>query len=496
MKTIIIGGFSGIAEEIIKSLEKRKNEIVYTFNNTYSKKFKKFKGYKLDISSTKSIDDFSKKKDVKNWDNLIVMPATLKPIGLFDEVKAADWSASVDLNFSNQMYLINKLYRKRRVSNKNKTIILWAGGGTNKATKYYSAYTISKIAQIKMAELLDYEMINTKVVILGPGWVKTKMHQETLKNKKYSRENFFRTENRFKENNFVKTKEIVNCVNSIINSNKKETGGRNISIEFDKWKNEDFFKILSIDENMYKLRRDFNDFNLEDLDFNIQNLIIFLSNNSNMYVFKSIFFNFFQRLINLKTSLELKNNRSLRLFDYNIKFPKNDITENVIKKNLSLYDFLIFHFYNLNKNKFKSILELGVNSGLHSYFLIKNKIKIKSLEIELDKYNYSKKFLNLNKINHKIIKKEKNKLENDIENFDLVKIESKLYESYFLNNINKFNLNKNNILMKISSLETQKKFWQIFKDKKYRIKSQKIGWKNITKISDVPSNYDEGYLFI
>ena len=163
---------------------------------------------------------------------------------------------------------------------------------------------------------------------------------------------------------------------------------------------------------------------------------------------------------------------------------------------MSLYDFLIFHFYNLNKNKFKSILELGVNSGLHSYFLIKNKIKIKSLEVEPNKYNYSKKFFNLNKINHKIIKKEKNKLENDIKNFDLIKIESNLYENYFLDNINKFNLNNKNVLMKISSLETQKKFWQIFKGKKNRIKSQKIGWKNITKISDVPSNYDEGYLFI
>ena len=73
---------------------------------------------------------------------------------------------------------------------------------------------------------------------------------------------------------------------------------------------------------MYKLRRDFNDFNFKDLSFNIQNLIIFLSNNSNMYIFKSIFFNFFQRLINLKTSIELKKNRSLRLFDYNIKFPQ------------------------------------------------------------------------------------------------------------------------------------------------------------------------------
>ena len=150
-----------------------------------------------------------------------------------------------------------------------------------------------------------------------------------------------------------------------------------------------------------------------------------------MYIFKSIFFNFFQRLINLKTSIELKKNRSLRLFDYNIKFPKNEITEDDIKKNLSLYDFLIFHFYNLNKNKFKSILELGVNSGLHSYFLIKNKIKIKSLEVEPNKYNYSKKFFNLNKINQKIKKKEKNKLENDIKNFDLIKIESNLYENYF-----------------------------------------------------------------
>ena len=138
----------------------------------------------------KSIEEFSKKKDLNNWDNLIIMPATQKPIGLFSEVKAAAWSASINLNFSNQMYLINKLYSKRRISNKNKTIILWAGGGTNNATKYYSAYTISKIAQIKMAELLNHEMTDTKVVILGPGWVKTKIHQETLKNKKYARENF------------------------------------------------------------------------------------------------------------------------------------------------------------------------------------------------------------------------------------------------------------------------------------------------------------------
>ena len=50
-------------------------------------------------------------------------------------------------------------------------------------------------------------------------------------------------------------------------------------MKFDKWKKKDFYKILSADENMYKLRRDFNNFHLEDLNFDTKNLISFLSNN-------------------------------------------------------------------------------------------------------------------------------------------------------------------------------------------------------------------------
>ena len=40
---------------------------------------------------------------------------------------------------------------------------------------------------------------------------------------------------------------------------------------------------------MYKLRRDFNNFHLEDLNFDTKNLISFLSNNKKMYNLKVFF---------------------------------------------------------------------------------------------------------------------------------------------------------------------------------------------------------------
>ena len=61
-----------------------------------------------------------------------------------------------------------------------------------------------------------------------------------------------------------------------------------------------------------------------------------------MYNLKSIFHNFFHRLINLKFIIELQKNKSLELFNKNIKFPKNDAIENLVKRNLIYMIFLFF----------------------------------------------------------------------------------------------------------------------------------------------------------
>ena len=51
------------------------------------------------------------------------------------------------------------------------------------------AYTLSKIASIKAVELLDAEK-DTKFTILGPGWVKTKIHKSTIDQPRSSGDNY------------------------------------------------------------------------------------------------------------------------------------------------------------------------------------------------------------------------------------------------------------------------------------------------------------------
>ena len=50
-----------------------------------------------------------------------------------------------------------------------------AGGGTNNPFTNYSAYCVSKIALIKMCELIDDEYKNLNVFIIGPGLLKPKL---------------------------------------------------------------------------------------------------------------------------------------------------------------------------------------------------------------------------------------------------------------------------------------------------------------------------------
>ena len=91
--------------------------------------------------------------------------------------------------------------------------------------------------------------------MLGPGWVKTKIHNETLNSKSKAGKNYQKTKMMLKSNKCNDIQNVVNCVNVIIKKSKKSVGGRNISVVFDKWRSKKLFKILLNDQNTYKLRR-------------------------------------------------------------------------------------------------------------------------------------------------------------------------------------------------------------------------------------------------
>jgi NAD(P)-dependent dehydrogenase (short-subunit alcohol dehydrogenase family) len=195
-------------------------------------------------------------KKCSQWDELIVAPGTLEPIGFFERCNFESWAESININFINQLYVVHQMLASHR---ENAFILFFAGGGTNSAADRFSAYTVSKIALIKMTELLDSEISDIRFSILGPGWINTKIHNETLKAKELAGGSFDETVHRQMNNNFGSIEDVVKCINWLSDQNKKHVGGRNFSVQNDAWGTAEFDDVLINTIHAGKLRRFAND---------------------------------------------------------------------------------------------------------------------------------------------------------------------------------------------------------------------------------------------
>lgn len=191
------------------------------------------------------------------WDTLVFATGSQLPIGMFAECTIDEWVKSISVNFINQFAMLHKLLPFRNKKSKlGASVLFFAGGGTNGSVPRYSAYTISKIACIKMCELLDAEMPDVRFSIIGPGWVKTKIHQQTLESgSKLAGANFQKTQEMLEKGEFVPMEKVVSHCDWLLLQPKNIIGGRNFSTAHDLWGTQELATALENDPNMYKLRR-------------------------------------------------------------------------------------------------------------------------------------------------------------------------------------------------------------------------------------------------
>ncbi len=262
-KNIIIFGINAdIGFNLAKLYSKQNYNIIGSFrceNNSLKilKKYNNVKLIKCDFSTKKNLKAFVKEVDKTQfqWDEIFSSIGSTKPIGKFFNLEFSGWKKSIDLNFIKQMELIHMLYDFRNQSSVV-NINLMAGGGTNSVFKNYSAYCISKICLIKMCELIDDENPDIKIQIIGPGFVKTKIHNETLDAGMSAGTNLKKVQNFLNSSeNGTKFEDIFNCIQWLNKSEKKITSGRNFSVVHDNWGDDKLINQLRNDKNMYKLRR-------------------------------------------------------------------------------------------------------------------------------------------------------------------------------------------------------------------------------------------------
>jgi short-subunit dehydrogenase len=258
---LIIGVSSDIGLALSKHWASRGYDVVGTYR-TRSKELELTKDifyhlFSCDFEDENSIDilvDKLKKCEI-SWDVLVICPGTMNPIGPFSDCNFEEWRRGILINFISPMQIVHKILKYKSKSETLPLIVFFAGGGVNSSPKNYTSYTISKIALIKAVEMLDAEMNDLRVSIIGPGWVNTKIHQETLRAGTRAIDSAKETQRRINSMEFNPMERVLQCLDWLMRSPKEVIGGRNISVVHDNWGKQDLEQSLMLDNDKFKLRR-------------------------------------------------------------------------------------------------------------------------------------------------------------------------------------------------------------------------------------------------
>lgn len=188
---------------------------------------------------------------VPQWDLLFSAVGTMKPIAPFFLTDFELWRANIEVNALSQLELLHALYDLRADFSH---VGLLAGGGTNGPFDNYSAYCISKIMLIKMVELLHNECQDLNAFIIGPGFVKTRIHQETLDAGELAGPGAGKTATMMADGG-TPMEDIYKHLRWCIEQGRDVAGGRNHSTVHDPWQGDTLPGLLQTDADMYRLRR-------------------------------------------------------------------------------------------------------------------------------------------------------------------------------------------------------------------------------------------------
>lgn len=190
----------------------------------------------------------------RRWSLFVIVAGTMSPIGPFFEVSADDWEHGIQVNTLSPLRLLRELWQMRD-STVTPMVCFLAGGGTNSDFPSYSAYCISKIMLIKAVELLQSEEPSTKFVILGPGYVRTPIHDETLAAGRSAGLNLDKTL-KLLDGPGTDLEAIYQHLMKCYRGPTETIGGRNFSTAHDAWQDDTMDSLIASEPlDAFRLRR-------------------------------------------------------------------------------------------------------------------------------------------------------------------------------------------------------------------------------------------------
>lgn len=226
--------------------------------------------------------------------------------------------------------------------------------------------------------------------------------------------------------------------------------------------------------------------------------------------------------------------RKISFGSFFIRFPYLQMGDINTIDLFDLDELIIFSFYLHNRHRYKKVLDIGANVGLHSIILDKLGYYVTAFEPDIHHY---KELCNNIKLNDCVYITTKNQaisnitgyldfirvLNNTTANhlsgsrsyygpnettsvnvtdikdlrglFDLIKLDAEGHEAIIIQAMSHEFLDKTDIILEINNQENAQIIWD-YCQSSCHIQSQKTGWKDVKSINDMPTNYKEGSVFI
>ncbi len=277
-----------------------------------------------------------------------------------------------------------------------------------------------------------------------------------------------------------------------------------------------------------------DNYKLVDLSFDTSDIIKLLSKNEELQTPDSKIYSFFKKLLIVKYALHYSESDILKeSLGIKINFPMFSFGTINSRHFFGLDELLIHDFYIRNKNRYKYVADIGCNCGLHSKILCELGYQVDSFEpdqnhVEMSKKllagyennnfyqkavsNYSGKAIFTRIINNStgsyINDKKKSygpteTYEVDVINafdlsfkYDLIKMDIEGSEADVFSAFDPKVFEKTDFIAEVSTEDTRKLLWDLFSNLGIKVYAQKIGWKQISNIQDLPTSHREGSIFI
>jgi NAD(P)-dependent dehydrogenase (short-subunit alcohol dehydrogenase family) len=215
-------------------------------------------GYRLmDVGKKSEVEDSARwaQKTFGHIDGLVNCAGIYGPIGRLNEISMDEFAEAIQINFLGTVFMCH--YFAPLMKNRNAKIVNFSGGGASTPFPNYSAYAASKTAVVRLTENLaeEFKPLGISVNAVAPGFVVTRLHEQTLKAGERAGKFFLEGTRKQIEKGGVPPEKAAHLTAFLLSEESEGVNGKFISAPWDQWEKPEFLENLKNQKNFATLRR-------------------------------------------------------------------------------------------------------------------------------------------------------------------------------------------------------------------------------------------------